>query len=85
MRHARTDYNRIQDPAEIIPEDEPVFLIRGKDFAGPDAVRAWADIAELQGAEAHILEAARRQADRMEQYQIDHGGKIADMPQDAAA
>ena len=29
MKHARDDYNRIQDPAGKIPEDEPVFLLRG--------------------------------------------------------
>lgn len=31
MKHARDDYNRIQDPAGKIPEDEPVFLLRGQD------------------------------------------------------
>lgn len=31
MRHARRDYDRIQDPAGKIPEDEPVFLLRGQD------------------------------------------------------
>lgn len=33
MKHAREDYNRIQDPAGLIPDGEPVFLIRGKDIA----------------------------------------------------
>lgn len=31
MKHAREDYNRFQDPAGLIPEDEPVFLLRGQD------------------------------------------------------
>lgn len=31
MRHAREDYNRIQDPAGKIHEDEPVFLMRAQD------------------------------------------------------
>lgn len=30
MIHARPDYNRIQDPENKIPEDEPVFLLRAK-------------------------------------------------------
>jgi hypothetical protein len=30
MKHARDDYNRIQDPAGLIPEDEPVFLLRAQ-------------------------------------------------------
>ena len=31
MKHARDDYNRIQDPAGLIPADEPVFLLRAQD------------------------------------------------------
>lgn len=31
MRHARADYNRIQDPAGKIPENEPVMLFRAQD------------------------------------------------------
>lgn len=80
MRHAREDYNRIQDPAGLIPEDEPVFLIRGQDFAAPVAVRAWANEAAFQGADTEIIEAARRQADAMEDWQATHGGGVPDMP-----
>lgn len=31
MKHAREDYNRIQDPENLIPEDEPVVLLRAQD------------------------------------------------------
>ena len=31
MKHSRKDYMRIQDPANLIPDDEPVFLLRGQD------------------------------------------------------
>lgn len=34
MIHAREDYNRIQDPAGQIPEDEPVRGEGGRCFAG---------------------------------------------------
>lgn len=30
MLHAREDYNRFQDPEGLIPDDEPVFLLRGQ-------------------------------------------------------
>jgi hypothetical protein len=40
MRHARADYDRIQDPDGLIPQDEPVFLIRGQDRAAP-AMERW--------------------------------------------
>lgn len=42
MKHAREDYNRIQDPAGLIPEDEPVFLLRGQDRFAPELVMDWA-------------------------------------------
>jgi hypothetical protein len=42
MKHARRDYNRIQDPAAQIPADEPVFLLRGQDPLAPSVVRNYA-------------------------------------------
>ena len=33
MRHAREDYNRIQDPAGQIPDDEPQLWDRVKETA----------------------------------------------------
>ena len=50
----------------LIPADEPVFLIRGQDRAGGDAVRAWADLAEAAGAAPDILAVAREHAARMD-------------------
>lgn len=80
MKHARDDYNRIQDPAGIIPEEEPVFLIRGKDACGPAAVLYWAALAEMREAQPEVVEAATRQARLMCLWQIEHGAKVPDMP-----
>lgn len=81
MKHARDDYAPIQDPRGIIPEDEPVFLIRGKDLAAPTAVRLWVDVARSKGAHQDILDAALGQATAMERYQAETGcGQIPDMP-----
>lgn len=44
MKHARKDYNRIQDPENKIPEDEPVFLLRGQDRHAPLAVRYYYEL-----------------------------------------
>ena len=41
MKHARDDYNRIQDPAGLIPADEPVFLLRGQDKLAIKAMEAY--------------------------------------------
>ncbi len=80
MKHARQDYNRIQDPEGKIPMDEPVFLIRGQDAVAPEAVEAWANLAELAGADANIIEAAMRQAREMRRWGKEVFDKIPDMP-----
>lgn len=42
MKHARKDYDRIQDPAGLIPDNEPVFLVRGQDKMGWIVCVVWA-------------------------------------------
>lgn len=41
MIHARNDYQRIQDPTNKIPNDEPVFLLRAQDKTAAEVVRYW--------------------------------------------
>lgn len=65
MIHARPDYNRIQDPAGLIPEDEPVFLIRAQDELGADIVDAWAMLNEKNNGDHKLTELARDHAARM--------------------
>lgn len=60
-----------------IPEDEPVFLIRGQDAAGGDAVRAWADLASARGAGDEIVGVARAHARLMDAWPKK---KAADLP-----
>ena len=80
MKHARKDYDRIQDPAHIIPEDEPVFLLRAQDIVAPGVVRHWAIQAEKSGANGDIVNAARVHAGLMVEWQTKHGCKVPDMP-----
>jgi len=81
MKHARPDYNRIQDPSHIIPEDEPVFLLRGQDIAAPDTVNWWATLVEnLPGHNHEIADMARSQAKAMKEWQKIHGMKVPDLP-----
>jgi len=40
MKHARKDNDRIQDPAGLIPEDEPSFFFAGRTSMPPDTLRA---------------------------------------------
>lgn len=80
MKHARDDYDRIQDPAGLIPEGEPVFLIRGQDAAGPQTLRCWADLAHDLGADDAIVKAALHQANAMEDWQRKMASKTPDLP-----
>lgn len=89
MKHGRPDYDeRIQDSMGLIPEDEPVFLIRDQDMLGPRIVIMYAMLLELV-ASAYIFsqgyvtdrasqlnfmaEAARRQAQAMSDWQQAQG------------
>lgn len=69
MKHARKDYQSVIDTSNRIPEDEPVFLLRGKDVLAPKTVETWADLAEQMGASEHIIATARQQAKDMRKYQ----------------
>lgn len=84
MKHARADYDRIQDPAGLIPADEPVFLLRGQDMLAPAVVRQWANNAMANGVDRKMVDKALDQAAAMEAWAKAHGGrKLPDMPMDA--
>lgn len=80
MLHARKDYQRIQDPENKIPGEEPVFLLRASDLNAPLVVAYWADVAESNGADQTIIKSARMHAAQMLAWQARHGKKIPDMP-----
>lgn len=79
MNHGRPDYNRrIQDSEKMIPDDEPVILIRAKDSIGPDAARAYAALAKAAGAPDCVVQRVADQANAMEAYQLTHGRRMPD-------
>lgn len=80
MKHARKDYDRIQDPAGLIGEDEPVFLLRAKDHLAPAVIRFWATTAMLQGVDVKTVQMALGQARRMELWRLTHDSKLPDVP-----
>ena len=82
MKHARPDYDVIQAPVDIIPADEPVFLLRAKDVTAPRVVDFWASEAEEHGADRDIIDKARGQAQRMRDWQSCNGAKVPDMPKE---
>lgn len=84
MKHARKDYNeRIQDTANLIPADEPVFLIRGQDQVGHIAVRQWAYVHRVNGGSDIAYDLAMAHADKMELWAKTRKSKPADVPPEA--
>lgn len=59
----------------VIPEDEPVALIRGQDPIGWRTVLAYCDIAESEGVQPDLIEALRQHATAMREWceRVGHG------------
>lgn len=82
MKHARKDYNRIQDPENKIPEDEPVFLIRGQDNMGPKLLLKWASMLRLQKGDPKMARMVEDHAQEMIEWQKHIKVKRPDLPED---
>jgi hypothetical protein len=83
MVHARTDYNRIQDPEKLIADDEPVMLFRAKDVIAPAILAKYADLLRTLHAAPHMIDCVLAQEAKMRQWQQMNGCKLPDMPEDA--
>lgn len=70
MKHARDDYNRIQDPAGLIPDDEPVFLLRAQDKHAAETLRWYAAEVHARGGSADIVNRTLDQAKRMDAWPV---------------
>lgn len=70
---------RAHDFLDKIPKDEPVFIIRAKDKAGPAALKTYAEAAARLGADPELVESVRRQSQAMLRYQLERGGKVPDL------
>lgn len=78
MKHARDDYNRIQDPAGKIPADEPVFLLRARDKYAARAVLYYAELIMADviapSSSLELAKVARDHAYDMRDWADEHGG-----------
>ena len=84
MIHSRDDYKDVQDPSGKIPEDEPVFLIRGHDILAPIILTLYVELHKLMGSEDHsIREGIHKHIALMRSWQINkHKSKLADVPKE---
>ncbi len=79
MKHARADYDRIQDPAGLIPEDEPVFLIRAQDKVASAVLIFYAERARKAGASQELVDKVLEHAALMERWPKH---KVPDLPKE---
>jgi len=91
MIHARTDYDRIQDPAVMMPElltpghlsigiDEPVFLFRAKDKFFQRVLMAYAAMLEADPAvDRQMVQLTIDQMVRADEWQKKNGSKTPDL------
>lgn len=79
MKHARADYDRIQDPAGKIGEDEPVFLLRAQDKFFVEMLEHYRGclLARRVYDMAHLVD---EQIDRAHAWRGLHGTKLPDLP-----
>lgn len=79
MKHARADYDHIQDPSGKIANDEPVFLLRAKDRTAPQILNEWARLQRFFGGDEQLAQMADEHAARMRAWQAVNGCKLADL------
>ncbi len=80
MIHARDDYNRIQDPAGKIGEDEPVFLMRAQDDLFLPALRFYQSSAAIEGLH-DIADRIQEHLRLAGEWRKTHPTKLPDLPQ----
>lgn len=79
MLHARPDYNRIQDPAGKIGDDEPVFLLRAQDLAMVETLEAYVTAAARVGAKDNVFKAVNQHIARVKKWQRENPTKAPDL------
>lgn len=80
MKHARSDYDQIQDPSGKIPIEEPVFLLRAQDSLAPAIVEEWAKRLKKLLGDSKMTQLAEDQASKMRDWQSKYGSKFPDLP-----
>ncbi len=69
MDFGRPDYNRdVEVQTSMAPQDEPAFLLRGRDALSARVVEIYAVLAEAEG-KWEIARHARAQAAKMDHWQ----------------
>ncbi len=87
MLHGRKDYNdRIQDTSHIIPENEPVFLLRAQDSISLHVLMYYLELlGDMQDPDTDMVQAVHAQIERFARWERVHHDrmKCPDIPPDA--
>lgn len=80
MNFGREDYDKnFIDSNGLIPENEPIFLLRSTDKFSPRLLLMWAMQVRLAGGDPKMAEQVEAQAQKMIHWQHEHGCKTPDM------
>lgn len=80
MKHLRSDYDDFAVLDAKIPDDEPVFLLRGQDPSSEAAVRAWAYDVERRNGSPELVRQVHAWSEKMGKYARSKGKAVADTP-----
>lgn len=70
-----TKLREIQDPNSCLnrsANDEPVFVLVGRDKTAPDAIEKWCELAKAAGAPEEKIKQGLVDAHHMREWQLDH-------------
>lgn len=70
-----TKYGKVtveNEPGNPFGDDEPVFIIRGRDRSAVDAIRAYGSSASFEGASSEFVDTVRQRALEFQAWQDDH-------------
>jgi hypothetical protein len=85
MLHARSDYQRFQDPAGKIGEDEPVMLFRAQDKFMPVVLAFYYGLlVSDDGTNSDIRAAVLSHIKAVNHWQGKNGCKTPDVPQSSS-
>jgi hypothetical protein len=59
----------------LVGDDEPVFIVRGKDAAAAETIEMWGRLALAHGAHPALAAQAGRWAERVREWQRVHGAR----------
>jgi hypothetical protein len=68
-------YGKVQEAAQKIPDDEPVFVLRGQDLHAPGAIEHYAVVCFRDGLTDHA-DAAMKAAGEITLWQAEHPERV---------